>query len=175
MHIGQPSHGGARWWSTVGHPAREFRDTRLLTVTTATGWTRHRRRFRANCIMEVFFNDCQASNQWTVRAAVTAVTAKCPKREKNWKVCTVFRIAYWHSLCEPRLVRIRTVTWSWSQQHESRARVRLPPRSARYFNPYPVYICFELCKRTPGVQFNNINQGQDSGGTTLWTSKIATF
>jgi len=45
MNIGQPSHGGARWWSTVGHPAREFRDIRLLAVTTATGWTRPRAGF----------------------------------------------------------------------------------------------------------------------------------
>ena len=43
--VGNPTHGGACWWCTVGHPAREFRDTRLLTVTTGTGWTRPRAGF----------------------------------------------------------------------------------------------------------------------------------
>ena len=33
-HWRQPSHGGACWWSTVGDLAREFRDIRLLAVTT---------------------------------------------------------------------------------------------------------------------------------------------
>ena len=33
MNIGQPSRGGACWWCTVGDPAREFRDIRLLAVT----------------------------------------------------------------------------------------------------------------------------------------------
>ena len=36
------THDSACWWCTVGHPAREFRDIRLLAVTTATGWTRPR-------------------------------------------------------------------------------------------------------------------------------------
>ena len=37
-------HGAPVGWSTGGHPAREFRDIRLLAVTTATGWTRTRPR-----------------------------------------------------------------------------------------------------------------------------------
>ena len=45
MHIGQPSHGAPVGWSTGGHLAREFRDIRLLAVTTATGWTRPRAGF----------------------------------------------------------------------------------------------------------------------------------
>ena len=39
------SHGAPVGWSTGGHPAREFRDIRLLAVTTATGWTRPRAGF----------------------------------------------------------------------------------------------------------------------------------
>ena len=51
------------WWCTVGHPAREFRDIRLLAVTTATnGVDSTTRRSRANCIMKVFVNDGQASS-----------------------------------------------------------------------------------------------------------------
>ena len=66
MNIGQPSHGVACWWCTVGHPAREFRDIRLLAVTTATGWT-----------MKVFFNYFSTiAKQVISGAAVTAVTAK---------------------------------------------------------------------------------------------------
>ena len=67
--------GGARWWSTVGHPARECRDIRLLARGSQASALRpvtkdHQsygvdsttRRFCANGIMKVFFNDCQASN-----------------------------------------------------------------------------------------------------------------
>ena len=45
LNIGQPSHGGAHWRCTVGHPAREFCDIRPLAVNTATGWTRPRAGF----------------------------------------------------------------------------------------------------------------------------------
>ena len=63
MDTGQPSDGGACWWCTVGHPAGEFRDIRLLAVTTATnGVDSTTRRSRANCIMKVFVNDGQASS-----------------------------------------------------------------------------------------------------------------
>ena len=46
----------------------------IITVPTAGAGSHHsygmdsaKRRFRANCIMKVFFNDCQASNQCVQR------------------------------------------------------------------------------------------------------------
>ena len=72
------SHGGACWWCTIGHPAREFRDIRLQAVTTAKvrgGLDHAPVYFCANCIMNRR-SFSTIAKQVISGAAVTAVTAK---------------------------------------------------------------------------------------------------
>ena len=93
--LDQPSHGAPVGWSTGGHLAREFRDIRLLAVTTATGWTRPSAGFAPIASWRSF--STIAKQVISARSAVTAMTAKCATGKTSGSastlVCTVFRVA----------------------------------------------------------------------------------
>merc|ERR1719149_596157 len=101
-------HGAPVGWleHTGGHLAREFRDIRLLAVTTATGWTRPRAGFAPIASWRSF--STIAKQVISARSAVTAMTAKCRDGKIIWKVpprwSALYSAWHWHSSWEPRLV-----------------------------------------------------------------------
>ena len=114
MSIGQPSHGSARWlehgWPSGArvsrHPTACSHHSYGVDSTT--------RRFCANCIMKVFFNDCQASNQWRsgdrgdreLRDAKKS--GKCPHAGLHCSPRHTGIVC----LCEPRLVLSKRIKQS---------------------------------------------------------------
>ena len=106
MHIGQPLTWRARWLEH-GWPS----GARVSRHPTAGSHHSYRtdsatRRFRANCIVEVFFNDCQASNQCAQRGDRDDLEVRDGKN--IWKVpprwSALYSAWHWHSSWEPRLV-----------------------------------------------------------------------
>ena len=104
MHIGQPSHGAPVGLSTGGHLAREFRDIRLLAVTTATGWTRPRAGFAPIASWRSFST--------IAKQVISARSGDRDDREVRdgeniWKCprwSALYSAWHWHSSWEPRLV-----------------------------------------------------------------------
>ena len=106
MHIGQPLTWRARWlehgWPSGARVSRHptAGSHHSYRVESAT------RRFRANCIVEVFFNDCQASNQCAQRGDRDDLEVRDGKN--IWKVpprwSALYSAWHWHSSWEPRLV-----------------------------------------------------------------------
>ena len=106
MNIGQPSHG-RRPLVEHGWPS----GARVLRYPTAGshhsyGVDSITRRFRADGIMKVFFNDCQASNQCAQRGDRDDLEVRDGKN--IWKVpprwSALYSAWHWHSSWEPRLV-----------------------------------------------------------------------
>ena len=103
-----PSHGGACWW-VHGWPSGA-RVSRHPTACShhSYGVDSTTRQFCANCIMKVFFNDCQASNQWRSgdRGDREAVRdgRKSGKLSRAGVHCIPRRTSIVCALWEPRLV-----------------------------------------------------------------------
>ena len=98
-----------RGWSTGGHPAREFRDIRLLAVTTATGWTRPRAGFapiaswRSFSLPSKLISARSGDRGEDREVRDEKKIGKCPRASLH---CILLSVSYWHGLCEPRLVQV---------------------------------------------------------------------